>query len=115
MQVAIANQGAWQQSSLAKDLKTVTDSEHKAAALGEFFDRIHDRRKTREGAGAQVVAVGEASRNDHRVVSAEIRVAVPDKVDRLADVFRDHVIGIVIAIRTRKDNNAEFQASISTR
>ena len=115
VQIAIANQRARQKPGFAKDLKAVADSEHKPAAFGKLLDRVHHGRKARERAGAQVVAVRKAAGKDHRVVSRKICFAVPDEVDWLAHVFGDHVIGIVIAIRTRKNNNSEFHASISTR
>jgi hypothetical protein len=38
---------------------------------------------------------------------------MPDEIYRLAHVFRNHVVSIVIAVRTGKDNNAEFHSSIS--
>src|SRR5258708_25307721 len=43
MQIAVADQGARQQSGFAKNLKAVADSQHQAATVRELFDRIHDR------------------------------------------------------------------------
>jgi hypothetical protein len=40
---------------------------------------------------------------------------VPDEIDWLAHVFRDHVIGVVITVRSGKNDNSKFHVSISTR
>ena len=115
VQIAITNECAGQQACLAEDLKAVTNTEHEAATFGKLLDGIHYGRKAREGSGTQVVSVRKAARKYHCVVCRQIRFTVPDEIDWLSDVFRDHVIGIVIAVRTRKNNNSEFHASISTR
>ena len=65
MQIAIANQRARQQSCFAKNLKAVADAQHEAAAGGKLLHRFHHRRKPRERAGAQIVAVRKAAGNDH--------------------------------------------------
>ena len=108
VQIAIADQSAGKEPGFTENLKTVADSEHKPAAFGKLLDRIHHRRKTRERAGAQIVAVRKTAGKDHRVVSRKICFTVPDEVDRLAHVFRDHVIGIVVAIRTGKTITPNF-------
>ena len=46
---------------------------------GEALDLHHDRREARERAGAQVVAVGEAAGDDHRVDALQVVVAVPQQ------------------------------------
>jgi hypothetical protein len=71
--------------------------------------------KPREGAGAKVVAVRKAAGKDHRIVTRKISFTVPDEVYGLTDVLGDHVISVVIAIRTGKNYNSEFHASNSTR
>src|SRR5216110_3110476 len=40
---------------------------------------------------------------------------MPYEVDRLPDMFGDHMVGVVITIGTREDYDTKFQASISTR
>src|SRR5260370_39217359 len=73
------------------------------------------RRKPAQRSGAQIVAVRESAGNDNRVITRKIGLAMPDEIHRLAHVFRNHVISIVIAVRTRKDNDPKLQLSISTR
>src|SRR5918911_268871 len=98
MQIAVANQRAGQKASLAEDLKAVADAEHKAATRRKLLDGIHHGREARKRPGAQVVAVREAARNDDGIVRTQIRVTMPDEVNGLADVLRDYVISIVIAV-----------------
>ena len=76
----IANEGAGEESALAEDLKAVADAEDCATGCGETFYRLHDRRETGDGSAAEVVAVGEASRNDDGVEAGERGVLVPDEV-----------------------------------
>ena len=80
----VRQQRARQQARLAQHLEAVADAEHQAAVAGEALHLGHDRREARERAGAQVVAVGEAARDDHRVDAPQVVVAVPEQ-DRLAD------------------------------
>ena len=55
-------------------------------ARGELLDAGHDRRKARDGARAQVVAVGEAAGQHDRVEAVQRKgVGVPDQVDRTLD------------------------------
>src|SRR5205814_231967 len=67
LQAAVAEHRARQQAGLEQYLKAVADAEHRAAALGEPAHGAHDRREARHRAGAQVVAVREAARQDHDV------------------------------------------------
>src|SRR5205807_9386701 len=115
MQLTIANQSPWQQTCFAQNLKAIADPQNQIAFRGEFFHGVHDRRKASQRSGAQVIAVRKTARNDHGVVTAQVRIAVPDEIDRLAHVFRDHVIRIVIAVRSGKDYDTELHFSISTR
>ena len=51
--------------------------EHRAAALGVRDDLLHDRAEARDGAGAQVVAVAESTRQDDDVAALQIVILVP--------------------------------------
>src|SRR5690242_2073516 len=113
MQVAITNQGAWQQPGFAEDLKAVANPEHESPAFSKLFERVHHRRKASERSGAKVVAVRKTTGKNHGIVAGKIGFAVPDEIDWLAHVFRDHVIGIVIAVRSGENDNSKFHASIS--
>ena len=58
--------------------------EHEPAVSREALDLAHDRREPRDRADAQVVAVGEAAGDDHRVGAAQVGVGVPQQLG-LAD------------------------------
>ena len=75
----VRQQRARQQARLAQHLEAVADAEHEPAVAGEALDLLHDRREARDRAHAQVVAVGEAARDDHRVDALQVVVAVPQQ------------------------------------
>ena len=100
-----------QQPGLEQDLKAVADAEHRSAGIGEGLDRGHHRREARDGAGAQVVAVREAAGQDDHVSAAERRVLVPDELGLLAEHVLRGVVGVVVAVRSGKDDDGEFHVS----
>jgi len=62
---------------LRKDLEAVADAEYHSTTVCEFFDGLHHRRKTRDGAGAQIIAVGKSARQDNGVAIRQIFGLVP--------------------------------------
>src|SRR5207248_1771401 len=68
-----------QQPGLAQDLEAVADPNDGATALGELPHRPHDPGEPRDGAGSQVVAVGEPAGQDHGVHVGKRGVPVPDR------------------------------------
>ena len=84
MQIGIAHQDARQQARLAGDLKPVADGENPPAPAGMGPHRIHDGGARRDGAAAQVIAIGEAAGQEHEVgAGRQARFGMPDEV-RLA-------------------------------
>jgi len=106
--VAIAQHRAGQQARLEQHLEAVADAEHRSAGLCELDHRGHDRRKARDRAGPEVVAVREPAREDHDVGPLEARLLVPDALGLLAEHGRRGVIAVVIAVRSRKDDDGEL-------
>ena len=104
---AVAHHRARQQARLEQHLEAVADAEHRPAALGEGGHRRHDRRELRDGAGAQVVAVGEAAGQDDGVGAAEARVLVPHERRLFADHGARRVEGVVVGVRSRKHDDRE--------
>ena len=51
-----------QQARFAQNLEAVADAQHQAAGAREALDGAHHRRKSRDGAGAQIIAVGKSAR-----------------------------------------------------
>ena len=108
LQPAVAQHGTGQQPSLKQDLKTIADAQHQPAALGELFDRTQDRRVAGEGAGAEVVAIGEAAGQHDGVEVVDLGGLVPDPFGGLAEHAGEDVEGVVVAIGTGKNDHAEF-------
>src|SRR6185503_10137366 len=93
LEVAIAEHRARQEPALEKDLKAVADAEHRTPSPGKFPDRCHDRREARDCAGPKVVAVRD--------------LLVPDESRLLTEDVLRGVVGVVIAVRSREDDNGE--------
>ena len=64
LELPICAQDSGQEARLAQDLEPVADAQHRASARCEGADGVHDRSDAGDRARAQVVAVGEASRQD---------------------------------------------------
>ncbi len=62
----------------------------------------------RNGAGAQVVAIGEAAGDEDGVATFQVFTLMPEHGDRLACNLLDDVIGVVVAVGAREDEDAEF-------
>jgi hypothetical protein len=83
-QVGVAGQRAREDPRLGEDLKPVADAQEQATAVGVGLHRGHDVGEARDGAAAEVVPVGEASREHHEVgARGQLDVLVED-------VFRGH-------------------------
>src|SRR5882762_10316585 len=77
-EAGVAHHGAGEEASFEEDLETVADAEDKTTGFGEFGDGVHDGREAGDGAGAEIVAVGEAAGEDDGVAIVEIFGLVPD-------------------------------------
>ena len=104
----VAHQRAGQQSRLAQNLEAVADAHHQAARVGKAAYALHDRRKPRDGAGAQVIAIGKSARHQDRVAAFQVVRLMPQIRHRLAHHAAEHVVRIVVAVGTGKDQNAKF-------
>src|SRR5262249_55910409 len=107
----VGKQGTREQMRLAQNLKAVADAEHEAALARELRDLLHHRRKPRDRPDAQVVAVGEAARDDHRVDALKVAVGVPQE-HRLAD-SRGGVERVDLVARSRETHHPELQRALS--
>src|SRR6266567_4002445 len=104
----VANQSAWQEPCLAKDLEAVADAPHQSAAIGELADLLHHRRESRDGARAQVIAVREPARQDHAVAPFQIRVLVPQVLELGAHDLVDDPTTVPVRPRPRKNHDPEL-------
>ena len=79
-----------------------------ADVAGELDHRLHDRREARDGADAQVVAVGEAARDDDRVDALEVAVGMPEE-HRLADALAGQ-LRVDLVAASREPDHPELHA-----
>ena len=107
-QVPIAQERAGQEPRLTEDLKAIADPDHQAPLAGKGRHCPHDGGEPGNRSRSQVVPVGEASRQQDHIVPLDRVFLVPDKIDRLPDDLADHVVGIVITIRSGEDDDAKF-------
>ena len=114
LQAAVAQHRAGQQARFEQDLEAVADAEHRTAGIGERLHRGHHRREPRDRAGAQVVAVREPARQDDDVGAAELRVLVPDELGLLPEHVLGGVVGVVVAVRSGKNDDGEFHVICRT-
>src|SRR5688500_14021534 len=112
LQVAVAQHRTREQPGFAENLKAIADPEHGAAAAGKFRHAGHDWREPGDGAGAEVIAVREASRQHHHVGPLQGGFLVPDEFRILPEHVPGGMIGVVIAIRSGEDDDAEFHKSV---
>src|SRR4029077_13663550 len=112
-QSLIAHQSAGQKPGFAENLKAIANAEDETTRAGEPRNRVHYRRKTRDRAGAQIIAVGEAAGQNHGVETGEVLRLVPDGLGRYVKDFVYSVQGIVIAVRSGKYDDTNFRHAAS--
>src|SRR5262249_51313952 len=81
-------------------------------ARDETAKRLDDRRAPGDRAGAQIIAVREAARQDHAVEIAQLALAMPDVAHGLVQHFRDHVVEVAVAPRTGQHDDAESHSAL---
>jgi hypothetical protein len=78
-QAGVANERPGQQAGLAEHLKAVADTQHRQTAAGGVDHGPHDGRLGGDGAGAQVVAVGEPAGDDDGVHTMQVGIGMPER------------------------------------
>src|SRR5690606_24733843 len=112
-QVAVGDQCAGEQPGLTEDLEPVADAQHGLAALRHAPDRLHDRGEGGYGPGAEGVAVGEATREDHAVEAFEVGLPVPHQFGLGAE-GAEGPDDVVLAVAAREHRNRAPHPRIST-
>jgi hypothetical protein len=110
-EAGVAHHGSGKQAGFEEDLETVADAEDEAAGFGELGDGAHDGGETGDGAGAEIVAVGEAAGEDDGVAIVEVLGLMPDEFNGLLEDVADGVEGVVIAVGPGKDYDSEFHGT----
>src|SRR5207249_3476393 len=100
----VLQHGAGQKARFDEHLKTIADAPHQASVRGEALHGGHDGGEASDRPGAEMIAVGEAARQDHTVVRREVSVFVPDEIGRLTENHGERVDGVVLAVTTREDD-----------
>jgi hypothetical protein len=107
LEALVAHEGAGEQPRFAQDLEAVATADDRPACVGEIDDGLHDGREVGEGAGAQVVAVGEPTREDDGVEAGEVSLLVEDVLAFFAEDAGDGVMPIDVAPRAGEDDDGE--------
>src|SRR6266702_5865495 len=104
----IAHQSAGQKTGFAENLKTIANAEHQASGPGETRNGVHHRREAGNRAGAQVIAVREATGQNDGVKAGEVLRLMPNEFGRGVKDFAYRMQRIVIAIGSREYDNTNF-------
>jgi hypothetical protein len=113
LEILVAHQHAWHEPGLGGDLEAVADRQHRHALAGAPPHLGHHRRLRRHGAAAQIVAVGEATRQHDQVGLLEIAVTVPDHLRLAAGNQLDRLRDVALAVRAGKHEDCGFHQTSS--
>ncbi len=105
-ELPVAEQGPRHQAGLRQHLEAVAHPEHEAAVGGEPRDGAHDRAEPGDHPRPEVVAVGEAAREDDSRDSGEVDILVPQR-HRLGAGEPEAVLRVGIAVAAREDHDAD--------
>ncbi len=112
-QPGIAGERTGQQPGLAQHLETVADAEHRQPVVGRLHDLRDHRGEARDGAGAQVIAVGKAAGQHDRVDAVKLGIGVPER-HRLRAGEGHGAQGITVVEGSWKGHNADADRHAST-
>src|SRR5438552_4168347 len=115
LEIAVTEHRARKQAAFQQNLKTVTDAKDWTAGARKRRDAAHDGRESRDRARSEVVAMREPARQDHHVGARKRRVLVPHERGVLTQHMPGGVIRVVIAVRSRKDNDRKLHRATSIR
>ena len=74
----VAHQRAGQKPRFAENLEAIADAEHQDAGISRKTDSPHDRREPGDRSAAEVIAIGEAARENHGIISGKGSFLMPD-------------------------------------
>ena len=114
-EACIAQKSSGQQAGLAKNLKSVTNSEHQAAAVRKLPDRFHHRREFCNCPSPQIIAIRKATGNNDCIAILQIMRVVPQESNRLPGDLLDGPKRVVIAVRSGEDDDTKLHSGDSNR
>ena len=114
--LGIVQQGTRQQTGLDQHLKAVANADLWSAGSRVFCHGLHDRGKTGNGPGTQVISIGKTAGEDQHINVLRIGVFMP-KPDGLGMGKQADGIGhVLVAIGPGKGDYAPFhRAKVRTR
>jgi hypothetical protein len=110
----IAHERAGKKTGFTKDLKAIADADDQATRRGKFTHLIHDGREFGNGAGAQVITIGKAARDNDGVTIFQVVRIMPEHGRLLSGGGNGRIVTILIAIGAGKDDDAKFHKFILT-
>ena len=114
VQVAVAGEGSGQQSKFSEHLEAVADAQHPAAAGGEIQQRLQHRCEAGDRSTAQIVAVAEAARQDHRLQSAQVGVFMPEPTGGHAETALGCPLHIPVAVGAGEHHDTDAHGFCSS-
>src|SRR5438270_198063 len=109
----VADQRTGQEACLAEDLEPVADAPDQAPVGGEADDRVHHRAEAGDRTAAEVVAVGEATRQDDAVAVLQVLFLVPEVLELGSQHLRDHPAAVPVGPRPREDHDPELHSVLA--
>jgi len=115
LQRRIPQEGARQEAGLAEHLEAIADADNGHAPVRRLAHLGHDRRQGRHGAAAQVVAIGEAARQDDQVQALRQGcLGVPDHVHGGPGGALHRDLAVPVAVGARKDDDGGLHGQDSS-
>ena len=108
MERTVADERAGQEPRLGQHLEAVADADQEPAVIGIIAHGFHNGRKPGDGTAAEVIAVGEAARQDHEIVALEGRIFMPHVIGRNPEDVLQGVVTILVAIGPRETDDGGF-------
>jgi hypothetical protein len=108
----VGAQHARKEAGLAKDLEAVADPEDEPALGCEGAHRPHRRGEPGDRPAAEVVPVGETSREDDCVDLGQLPLRVPDEA-RLGAERSQSPGGVAVVVRPRKDEDGDLRSDLA--
>ena len=102
----VAEQRARHETGLREDLEAVADAQHEPAVGRERAHGAHDRAEPGDDSGPDVVAVGEATRQDDRGDALERGLLVPQD-DRVGAGEMEGMDRVAVAVAAREDDDPD--------
>ena len=111
--LALRSRAPGHETRLREDLEAVADAQQQPAPCRVLADRAHHRAEAGQRTRPQVVAVGEATRQDDQVGAPQVGRLVPDG-ERLGAHQRRRVQRVPVAVGAREDHHADPHAAVPT-